>query len=90
MTALDPTVRDLLAALVECEERTRDRGDREHSMAFAHASGVLRSVLYHDVEPRIAATVLDTYGQVGKPLYPELGNDLKRAGEQMARHKAGQ
>ena len=24
-----------------------------------------------------------------KPLYPELGDDLKRAGEQAARHKAG-
>jgi len=25
-----------------------------------------------------------------KPLYPELGDDLKRAGEQAARHRAGQ
>jgi hypothetical protein len=98
MTALTPEVRGLLAAIRDLDRRTRGdaspASDLPRSLALAYIGGVLGAVLEGRIEPRHATATINDWAQerVAEPrplTYPELGDDLKRAGEQAARHRAG-
>jgi hypothetical protein len=54
--------RDLLVALVDLDERTRELDDRQRSVALAVAGGVLRAVVYRDVPSATAAVLLAAFG----------------------------
>jgi hypothetical protein len=62
MTAPDPATRELLAALVDLDERTRDLDADERSWVLAYASGVLRGVLHRGAGLAAAAATLSAWG----------------------------
>lgn len=72
MTKLDPAIRELLAAVVDLDKRTRHAGPTERADALAFAGGVLRGVVNGDVQPGIGAVVLRAWTPTPRPGPPLL------------------
>lgn len=58
------TDHDLLIALVDLDERTRDLDDRRRSVALAIVGGTLRAVAYREVPSATAVALLAEFSQM--------------------------
>lgn len=68
------TDRELLVALIDLDERTRELDDRQRSVALAVVGGVLRAVAYREVPSATAVVLLAAFG-------PQSGVEPARAND---------